>query len=511
MKKMYWVFGIVAFLLIVVMLTYYFVRIEPYRKITSHLKSQNWSAATALCRSKLMNDPNNVKYMGFLFYARMRAVFDERMRTTLVELDDEDISEVNRTLYESYTTPELLSHLLILDVDQYILDNNLFNKKSDFKNHMKQALKFTNRMLSTNFVRADKIAQAVQFMSEFGMNKLSLEKGDVIDNYYYNIFLAIQSASGNTKADDILLKRLTVDSSISQLFPICGEGLLPKLTETLKAKPDILDKEDIFVYLAIMKAADMIKDINTLYPSATNVQNVLKNFDSEAEEKMIQDSSKEMMLEAWNYLGGKKIHTDSNLFYNKKRSEVLKSNKYFDMNIRMVRPEENDEPVIMTVNIYDRKKQQFVMWPHVFNQGEFLPMSIENKTNPIESEYIHLIRDSEETGGKQLFTLGTVMPKKESYKETNERYNPRKYRYYDYWYGYYYDGGWDTYTVTKYRDTVVLTDLEQFRLIDTKASFEKNLEEKKVNDINPYLYDFDDDIDEYYWDDEYYDYEDCGC
>jgi hypothetical protein len=65
--------------------------------------------------------------------------------------------------------------------------------------------------------------------------------------------------------------------------------------------------------------------------------------------------------------------------------------------------------------------------------------------------------------------------------------------------------------VTKYRDTVVLTDLEQFRLIDTKASFEKNLEEKKVNDINPYLYDFDDDIDEYYWDDEYYDYEDCGC
>lgn len=472
MKK-YLIIGAALLLVVAVLATLYFTMLAPYNKVISQLKNRNWDAAIRLCRSKLMNNPDNHKYMGLQLYASMRKNYDEDMEVVIREEDESDFREINYALYNAFELPETLAALLDLEHAQYIIDNNLYTKENNPKDTVKETLRQKNREFSTNFKNATDLVKAVKYMSKVCMDKLILNNEDPVDNYYYNCFVMAQSALGNSKADGILVKKYNVDSSIATLFPYCGSGLQKPLKKLLQTNPDLSELQGAIDYLAIMKATEMINEINKKFPKAVNLDSYFLDEKAKEDER----EARLPVLRAWLDSRGRKIDV-INIHYNKQVTTVLKSNKMFGMDVSMLQPGEEDAPFYLSLNIYDTNGEKFVLWPYVYKGGEFTPLGIEKKNIPIVSSALTSIFHCENDGDTQIFYLGRIETRRVEYHDFEEQYNPRLNRYYDYWNDRYdYSGGYESVDVLKFYYRATLKEVAKYHLMDNKATIIEKLDD----------------------------------
>ena len=480
MKKDLFIF-IALLLVVAVLATLYFTMISPYNKVITHLKNRNWDAAIGLCRSKLMNKPNNHRYMGLQLYASIRKNCDEDLEDVIRENEDEsNLREINSMLYKQHNLPEILVALLATEHYQYIIDNKLHTKDNNLKDKVKDILRGVNEMFSTNFKNVNDMAKAAKYMSNIGMNKLNLNNEDIVDNYYHNCFLITQSALDNSKADELIMKKYNVDSSIAELFPYCGAGLQKPLKELLQTKPDLAELQGAIDYLAIMKAADMINEINKKSPKISDLYSFFFG-DTGTED---EQTAKYVVLNAWGESHGRDVDALINTHYLNQFKTALKSNKMFGMTLSIQQTEGDVEPILLSIMTYDTKDKEFSLWPFVYNDGEFSSLAIEKQNNPIVSNTLFTIFNLADDGDMQTFCLGGIESSREEYYEVEERYNPYMNMYYDYWYGgYQYYGGYETVNVSKFRNIPMLKEGAKYHLKDTNAAFIEKIENSNFYDL----------------------------
>ncbi len=462
---------------------FYYIEIGQYNKVISALRNHDWDVATTISKSKLMDNPENHKLKGLLFYARVRDKFDEEMEKSVKENEDKNSNEIQKKLYDEYELTTIFARMLSMQQWQYVVENKLYNKLDNPQNDIDELRKVLDKELSVRLTNGYEMTKAIRYLSKIGINKLRLNKGDEIDNTYYNVFLSLQSGLGNKKADKILLKKMLVESSITDLFIYCGDGFYGLLKANLKQKPNLIEYKGIVEYLAIMKAKNMINEIQLKYPQITDISRTyLKSKNTDVYDSTKAKSDK--IISSWNDLNSS-VSKDLNLPYMKERLKALKTNKRFGLSLAIHYPTDKVEPILLSISAFDTKTNKFLVWIYQYTNADFQILAFEKMNNPVINKDLFTILNVTNDEAKISIQIGRIDIKQEQYTEQDMRYNPRKYKYYDYWSeSYTYNGGYDYVDVTKHRDEAYLIDVKEYGLSQNKAFFNKQLKDIKVDDIS---------------------------
>lgn len=480
MKKTCLIIGAVLLQIVFVLITVYFIQATPYNKVIAKLNDRNWSGAQDMCRSMLWKNPHNHKYLGLLLYANIRYKWDLDIEEYINELAESDHGEINAILRENYQLHAIFLEALAMENTRFILDNGLYTGEDNPEEDLRGYLQWINDSFSSDFQSIEDLVNAIKYLSKIGVSRLKLREGDMIDNIYHNCFLVVQSSLGNSKADKILMKKYNSDSSVVGLFPYCGAGMQKPLKKLLQSDPDISELQGAFVYLAIMKATDMIKKMHDRYPKVTDIGHYIHS--EEVEEK--ERDSRLDAFRAWMTANSKWINEKWNVYYLKQLRSVLKDNMHFGMEVSLLQHEEEVAPILLTLTAYDTWSSKFVMWPFVYHEGEFVPLTFTDQSTPISSDYMVTLYQPGSGSSGEVFFMGAIKSQSEEYQKTEQRYNPKKNKFFDQWTGRYeYYGGYEYVTVSSFRRTRVLTENGKYQLNGTKAVLLEEIEDDDFDDV----------------------------
>lgn len=479
MKKTCLIIGAVLLQIVFVLITVYFIQATPYNKVIAKLNDRNWSGAQDMCRSMLWKNPHNHKYLGLLLYANIRNAFDHDMEL-MSEMYESDTGKINATLYDGYPLYTILCEALAMEKARGALEFGLYTADISPEEGERDFVQRVNDSFSINFQGADDLARAAKYLSKIGVSRLKLDKGDMTDNFYHNCFLVVQSSLGNSKADKILMKKYNIDSSVPELFPYCGAGLQKSLKKLLQSDPDISELQGAFVYLAIMKATDMIREIHNKYPMITDIERYLDDEDVDGKEH----DSRLDAYRAWLTANPHMIDEESNPHYMKQMRKVLDDNMHFGMEVSLLQHEEEVAPILLTLTAYDTWSSKFVMWPFVYHEGEFVPLTFTDQSTPISSDYMVTLYQPGNGSSGEVFFMGAIKSESEEYQKTEQRYNPKKNKFFDQWTGRYeYYGGYEYVTVSSFRRTRVLTENGKYQLNGTEAVLLEEIEDDDFDNV----------------------------
>lgn len=474
MKKTCLIIGAVLLQIVFVLITVYFIQATPYNKVIAKLNDRNWSGAQDMCRSMLWKNPHNHKYLGLLLYANIRANADQHMEPLISELSESGSIGYYSTLYSAFPFHTFLCKALAMKNARYILDNGLYTEESNPEEDMEGFLLHVNENFSIDFRNTDDLAKAVEYLSKIGVSRLKLNEDDKTDNFYHNCFLIAQSSLGNSGADKILMKKYRIDSSIAWLFPYCGAGLQKPLKKLLRTNPDLSISRGEIDYLAFMKATDMIKEIHSKNPMVTDIWHFV--FEEGIDDK--EHDSRLDALRAWRTANPREVEEDSNVYYMNQLRKVLKGNIHFGMEVSILQPDDEETPILLTLTGYDTWSSKFVMWPFVYHESEFVPLTFADQSTPISSDYMVTLYQPGNGSSGEVFFMGAIKSESEEYQKTEQRYNPKKNKFFDQWTGRYeYYGGYEYVTVSSFRRTRVLTENGKYQLNGTEAVLLEEIED----------------------------------
>lgn len=428
----------------------------PKIKLSTALRNHDWATTKDICKEKLNKNRDDIKYQSLYLYTLLREKYDNDVKQSF---SDHKVSPKSRDILFRMATCE--ANMLLLDSR----NQSNYKPKLDELTYLKDIM---HEELSLDFESKEQITQIIKYLSSAGRKMLKLGKGNNEDNYYDNILLAIDSSFGSKDADGTLASKTTTDSTVTAVFPFCGEGLAGYVSRYLDNNPSLFEDPNLIEYFAIMKASKLLKEVYSQYPNSISIA----DHRASIQKNNFQSSNKTfnpLILSSWSKLNPVIMNPGYNLTYLTELLNTSRDNNSFSISFSMHSPTDNMLPIVLTATAYNQDKQEYLCWIYKCSKNGFIPINIENLSNPINSKELYSVYKVENKNSKPSFQFGILQVKPVKSTAAKLKYDSMLYPVYNYngylsWYG-----GYKVVDEITTNDEAILTQVGNYSLEEERS------------------------------------------